>query len=342
MDIEVPERQLEESERKALIQAAIAELEESYLGENESPDAIRKDLHLVQNLQDGKVQASWNFQPTKYLDDQGRLLDEIPKEGVLVMAKVELTCQKQEEIYEFPIRLLPREREGMEQILFELNKFWKEDGAKEGSSYLVLPRELQGERLRWKGKKSKKMVLFFFLACLMVFLLELEKVTKKQEEKKRREKDLLLAYPEMVNQMALLMGAGMTMRRAWGKIVENYELQKQRGQKMEHPLYEEMRICFRQMQDGTSERKAYRDFAERCHLQIYRRFVSLLCQNLQKGSGNMLDFLGQEVEQAFELRKNTAKKLGEEAGTKLLMPMVMMLAVVIIMIMVPAILSFHI
>jgi len=44
---------------------------------------------------------------------------------------------------------------------------------------------------------------------------------------------------------------------------------------------------------------------------------------------------------AFELRKNLAKKLGEEAGTKLLLPLFMMLGVVMVMIVVPAFLSFY-
>ena len=42
---------------------------------------------------------------------------------------------------------------------------------------------------------------------------------------------------------------------------------------------------------------------------------------------------------AFEERKALAKRLGEEAGTKLLLPMFFMLAVVMIIIIVPAFLS---
>ena len=42
----------------------------------------------------------------------------------------------------------------------------------------------------------------------------------------------------------------------------------------------------------------------------------------------------------MELRKDTARKLGEEAGTKLLVPMIMMLIVVMMMITIPAYLGF--
>lgn len=44
---------------------------------------------------------------------------------------------------------------------------------------------------------------------------------------------------------------------------------------------------------------------------------------------------------AFEQRKNLAKKLGEEAGTKLLLPLFLMLGVVMIMIVVPAFLAIY-
>ena len=46
-----------------------------------------------------------------------------------------------------------------------------------------------------------------------------------------------------------------------------------------------------------------------------------------------------EAIQAFEERKARAKRLGEEAGTKLLLPMFLMLAIVLVIVIVPAFLS---
>ena len=46
-----------------------------------------------------------------------------------------------------------------------------------------------------------------------------------------------------------------------------------------------------------------------------------------------------EVEDAFELRKNLAKRLGEEATTRLLAPLLLLLFVVMIFILVPAMMS---
>ena len=56
----------------------------------------------------------------------------------------------------------------------------------------------------------------------------------------------------------------------------------------------------------------------------------------------MCELLGQEATVALEERKALAKKLGEEAGTKMLLPLIMMLGIVIAIIMVPAMQSFSI
>lgn len=44
--------------------------------------------------------------------------------------------------------------------------------------------------------------------------------------------------------------------------------------------------------------------------------------------------------EAFEQRKHQARRLGEEAGTKLLLPLFMMLSVVMVVIAVPALMEF--
>ena len=48
------------------------------------------------------------------------------------------------------------------------------------------------------------------------------------------------------------------------------------------------------------------------------------------------------MENAFEERKAAARKIGEETGTKLLIPLFMMLLIVMVMVSVPAFLAFGI
>ena len=71
-----------------------------------------------------------------------------------------------------------------------------------------------------------------------------------------------------------------------------------------------------------------------------QKFGSLLSQDLKKGSAGLVELLEQEAENGMEERKSLARKLGEEAGTKLLLPMMLMLILVVVILMVPAILAF--
>ena len=122
--------------------------------------------------------------------------------------------------------------------------------------------------------------------------------------------------------------------------MQNYE--EQRGNWGENPVYEEMKITLREMQSGVSEPEAYERFGKRCNITNYIKFGTLLSQNLRKGSKDISEILRMEAIQSFENRKSMARRRGEEVGTKLLLPMIGMLGVVLIMVMVPAFLTMQI
>ena len=109
----------------------------------------------------------------------------------------------------------------------------------------------------------------------------------------------------------------------------------------ERAAYEEIRTTCYEMDSGISEAEAYRRFGERCGQVKYKTLATLLIQNLQKGSRHLSDLLEKESVEAWEERKRKARVLGEAAATKLLLPMVLMLLVVMAVIMLPAGLSFY-
>ena len=67
---------------------------------------------------------------------------------------------------------------------------------------------------------------------------------------------------------------------------------------------------------------------------------TLLGVQLKQGNDQLLQILEKEADSALEEQKNRARKAGEEAGTKLLFPMMLMLLVVMFLILVPAYLDF--
>ena len=93
------------------------------------------------------------------------------------------------------------------------------------------------------------------------------------------------------------------------------------------------------MENGRPESQAVSRFGDRCQLNEYRRLASILGQNRHTGMKNLQELLAQEMDAAWEQQKQAAKRLGEEAGTKLLVPLFLMLLVVMVLVMVPAMLA---
>ena len=105
-------------------------------------------------------------------------------------------------------------------------------------------------------------------------------------------------------------------------------------------LYEELRRMTYGMESGVAEARVYEQFGLRCGIQQYTRLCTLLTQNLRKGSNDLLRLLEEESGKAFAERVDLARKRGEEAGTKLLVPMMLLLGIVMIIIMIPAYTAF--
>jgi Flp pilus assembly protein TadB len=167
-------------------------------------------------------------------------------------------------------------------------------------------------------------------AAVFAFALRDNELQKKVAQRNLQiERD----YPELVRKLALYLGAGLTLRGAWKRVTFDYVGSQAEKQKY---LYEEMRFSVREMENGIPEREVYERFGKRVGIAKYRKLAGLLSNHLQKGNNNLLHVLREEAEQALEDRKKSARSIGEEMSTKLLLPMMMMLVIVMVIIMVPA------
>ena len=134
----------------------------------------------------------------------------------------------------------------------------------------------------------------------------------------------MLEYPEFVSKLQLWLSSGMSIRSAFLKMGREYQRNLQKGGQKKY-VSEELLLALRKMENGMGEADALKFFARRCNIFCYKKLVSLILQNLNRGADGLRDALMNETKMAFEERKQTARKLGEEAGTKLLFPMMLML-----------------
>ena len=341
--VTVENRHLTKRELEELFTEAVKELERTFLGENESLDNITHDVMPVDSVMNGRVEVSWSFDDYEPVSLSGELQrDALTEEGSLVQVTATLKYESVEAQHCFSMMVYPPERTAQEQFYDLLAQELKMRNSGTDAVF-TLPEKVAGHALVWAKQPQKKQytVLLIGLCAMAGVAVGRKKDIKKAKE--QRDARLLAEYPQMLSQMALLLGAGMTVSHAWERIVTGYENRcaGQAEEWKEVPVYEEMRITYHQMKDGLGERLAYEQFGERLQLQVYRRLATLLVQNLRKGTAGLSRLLEKEMQDAFDAQEKSAKKRGEELQTKLLLPMMLMLGLVIVIIMIPAIASFQ-
>ncbi len=223
----------------------------------------------------------------------------------------------------------------MEELLLEAVEQENMQTGKE--EYLRLPSQLEGEELSWREVKEDSSGWILVLALLTAAGMYFLKDKDLHEDWQKRKNHMRMSYPVVLNKFVLYLGAGMTVRGSFVKIAQDWQKSKK---KEEGEIYEEMLFACNELNAGVSEGLVYQRFAQRTGLEEYARLAAMLNQNLKKGNATLLSRLREESERAQRENVHIKKKMGEEAQTKLLVPMIMMMTIVMLLVILPAFSSF--
>lgn len=339
IQVEVGEREYTRDEIQKIFQEINNELDQVIFAKNENMNHVESDLNLVTEIEGYPVTIRWESSAYQVLNQEGEIQKEaVSEEGTQVEIRGILSYGEEQSIYVRTLMIYPVTRTGVEKLLYEIQEEirTREKNTKEDESF-SLPEEVDGKTLKWRKPKEGKAFYILVLGSVFVVFLNYHEKEKERKKQEARKQLLIREYPNMISKLAMLLGTGATLKGSWKRMIDNYEEQKQ--QMGSHPLYEEMKITMHEMQGGLAEAEGYERFGRRCGGNTYIKLGAMLSQNLRKGSQGISELLRVEAIQSFEERKNMAKRAGEEASTKLLVPMMGMLIVVFVMVMVPAFLS---
>lgn len=336
--LEVP---MEETEIRQRLLEASEQLEGLFLKNNQDTDQIVSALYMPSVFPDTQIAVQWYLDSWDYVNPDGTVKNSRLKEAVAVKVQAELELQGQRELWEREIQIQPLKNPDGEQKVQMLESQMLSDQEDSKVREIELPKSVFGQSVIWYPETDNRWLWALTLTGAAVCTVVIGKNKEEEKIRKQCERSMQLDYPEIVSRLCLYMGAGISSRNAWERIVESYE-KKSRETGKQKKAYEEMRAALYEMQSGVAESLAYERFGTRCRLPSYLKLGTLLSQNLRKGTGNLAELLEWESREAFENRKAFAKKMGEECESKLLLPMLLMLLTILIMVMYPAIMSFQI
>lgn len=164
-------------------------------------------------------------------------------------------------------------------------------------------------------------VIFMLFAGLSVYYFG------NQPEKKieKRSEEMLGDFSEVVSNLALLTNAGLILKEAWREVAFSGD----------GCLYKEMQKVVEEMDNGISESIALYKFGIRCVIPPVKKFSSIIMQGIEKGNRELAHVLQEQSAILWTEKKQQVRRQGEKAANRLMIPIFIMFAGILVMIVVP-------
>lgn len=200
---------------------------------------------------------------------------------------------------------------------------------------VILPRKLQsGEKIIWSKTEESDLSLYLAGAMMLLWMLYKSRFhTVELEERKARE-SIIRELPEFINKIILLMNAGIVLNTAFLKILDDYNSKAEASY-----FYSRMGQISRSVKEtNASLHLEFREFSRQSGVKELIRTANIITDNISKGA-DLSDKLRQENELLWFARKQQAEEKGRLAETKLTMPLMILLLVLIMVTIAPALME---
>lgn len=346
MTIRVSQKEPDEKEKRELINSYMAWLEEMILGENEDPDHISRSLNLVDQDTATGITVNWISDHPELINEKGEVDLIGAKDGQAVELRAELALDDVSvtKVYRFRLDTNAVKEDYEKSMAGRLDESIVRSAAAADSPDMALPRELgDGVRVRWYAGKEDGgpfLAFIFFFALIIVYLKRYDPVNR---EIRKAEESIAQDLPEFINKLVLLLNAGLVVSTAFSKIAEDYEMFYHSGkpekERKKRYLYEELiEIQKRVNRSNASLIRELKEFSQRCGVREMVRLTTVISDNWNKGSA-LSEKLEGEAELMWIGRKKRAEEKGRLAETKLTLPLMILLMVLIMVTIAPAMLE---
>ncbi len=334
LDLEVLSRTLSAREIESMKGDFITALKMQILGQNESFSSVTEPLKLADTVEGYPFDIEYRIRPRGLIDSNGNLSGDIDEKTEF---EIEITYSLDEFEEKETINgiILPAKLSEEEAFSKKIRNYLDLRNVSERNEKTIeLPELIDGVDVKWEKQTKNKVPTVMALTVLCAFLvLFKDKFSAGDNEKKRKEK-IILEYPDFAVKYALLNEAGLTHAQVVDRLAREYKKSKK-----DSPLYEEIYKANEHVRSGYSLAEALNGMAKECKVREISFFAGMINRNIKKG-GKISDDIRKAAGESTSERREKIKKKAETAGTKLLLPMVLLLLIVFVLIMIPAFESF--
>ncbi|MFC5470346.1 type II secretion system F family protein [Cohnella suwonensis] len=181
--------------------------------------------------------------------------------------------------------------------------------------------------LAWIGHKPNLLVVGLALGGCMPFL----RLKELSGSVAKRRQSILLALPDLLGKLLLMVDAGENAMKAFAKAVEQ-------APDREHPLYVEAKSALEAIGRGESMTIAFEEMGRRCAVPEVKLFATTLIINARRGGDAFVPAMKELTRQMWEKRKAIARTLGEQASSRMAFPLTVIFLIIMALVGAPAVL----
>lgn len=156
-----------------------------------------------------------------------------------------------------------------------------------------------------------QLVIVLFMVLLFIAAFWNIALSNMKEEIQKRREACESEFPNMVSKLALLINSGMVLREAWYIVAKGKE----------GALYDLMKNACEGMENGESDIEAIYKFGVLSDSGDIKKFTSAMIQGIQKGNSELADFLVAQTSELWAHKRQLSLQQGEVAAGKLIIPL---------------------
>jgi len=170
--------------------------------------------------------------------------------------------------------------------------------------------------------------LYVVLAGMVGLMLPYLQLTGMEQERRKRVQNGL---PYVIDLLSLGLSAGLDFPSALKQVVD-------KSSSSGDALVGELNLILKELQVGKTRKQALEQFADRVPCEVVREFVGAVCQAEERGNplGQVLEI---QAEASRQRRSTRAEEAASKASVKMLAPMLLIFAAILLLIVTPMMLQ---